>query len=1485
LFGGFNEGEVGEVLRGCVGCDRFVVVGPPRSGKTFFIGNHLRNNLNTNATIDEYTLGVPTAKTGGGSGGRGGVMGYLERMMPWIKKSRSKERVKDDELKGVLGNKGPKLVVEEAKKRIGNSPHRAYFIPWDSDEVRRCAEEPRECVFGADVGGALKLIKDAFEDKKMRIRWFRVEYIPPGLVKEVVDLVKEKGEREAEEVLKGWVDAYFEAIKTLDKVLGLGEDSLEWKGLSAGYVESFVNIYASYVIGGLAAGPMGVAALALIAVLTHMAFKSEAFKREGESYVNDIIELKKNLEVLREPNGEFNELGNLLVYRVAYAMGMSYDEAYEALKEITGLEKDELKKKIEEIGGRIKDLEKELSEVKERVRGLSAGVDVFFLDDVESARMYPTVRLANGELMVVGENGYHEIIRAGPFGALTSKVERRLRAGSLLVLTGPKGDGKSTLAAAAIWDLLKSGEVGVVLRVQDLPGDEKVEKFRSLIEDFLINDWKYLGISDWEFGNLLILYDPSGVYGQVGGVEAPSELEVTVRNIFDAVMRATENARSILGREPTARVSVLFVLSTDLYNAVSNDARGKLESYRLDASLNDAEFLTKLIMEYTRTKGKSSGCRTIDEKLSELAGETIDEKLSELAGELAKFDSGHALIARLIGEELARNNCSVGEVEGLIGSAKGKAKAFIILYINGLFEVHEDTDTAEALVKVFALRRPFVDRVRPGDPILTPGVVKLIGVTELSGWLARRQHDLIEEAIGKLLDCIVGKGGGCDDLGNALEPWVPRTVGILRDVSEKVSDKGSAVKYFVDNYGKEFTTTLGSFSNCWRRAALIIGYGLAGHVSVSRPEDLPEVAESLGDALRGCGVDDYLLVDNKTPPLIRYLTYTRVLTKAFIDKYDEAIAEINRILNIARDRGRIHIVEGVYGLGPASIIASAAGSGRAVEPSDADVALYIASSAMQNVVLPDLIMPILGALEPLRGKAPRMYLKLLAFASTIGNLDLDTVRYIVDELNKVLDNYGDRVKGHAPSLVYTIRAYTNLLKKRHEYFNKEGVRGVVGRVTDLLNELGRFKSSLGIIAWASALALALYYEDVRGLMEGALRIDVVNRANEVLGELNKLREKVQELMRDKEFMSYVESMSIKAVEKAVRWIILNTASILKHSFAIYRFNNDELDEAAKLFNEAAEESREIDDYRNNYLAIRSWALRVEVIEGSLVGGKLVDEFRQLYEEAFNEENFKVTAPYLSIASLTLGEYLVSLALTGGDEGVKKIKELIEEHLVVLNAYYGGSVLTRLMLNALLGPRGELSGELKSRLVVKPEESLGSFRYEMHHEFLPALMVTFGVIKPENGIKLCEEFNDDCIYSVFAVRGNSVAVKQLREKILITFHKRILREEKLNMLKRLGFDAKSLNDEFRGLAYGLDGKSLVQLLAPETSEALLALMLYALINGDEKLAKAYALYKTATLSVKLPARLFLDVYRACEKGCDLSNEDLRQAVTKLFLCLF
>jgi hypothetical protein len=512
-------------------------------------------------------------------------------------------------------------------------------------------------------------------------------------------------------------------------------------------------------------------------------------------------------------------------------------------------------------------------------------------------------------------------------------------------------------------------------------------------------------------------------------------------------------------------------------------------------------------------------------------------------------------------------------------------------------------------------------------------------------------------------------------------------------------------------------------------------------------------------------------------------------------------------------------------------------------------------------------MPILYALRPLRGKASQGYIQLLTAASNIVNLDSVTVRYILSELSYVLNNYGNAVRGYAWSIMYAIVAYANLLSKYFGHFNSEEVGDMAGRVVDLLNELGKFNSKLGVIAWAYALAPALEHEGVvRRLMEKKLGIDVVDKASEVLKELNDMRNRVQELMRDEEFTSYIESLAVKADEEAVKRSILDAASYLKGALARHRLNNDELDMAEELFNDVAEERREVGD-NENYIVSRSWALRVEAIKGSLVSEKLVNEFRQLYEETFSVKRFKPTATYLSIASNVFGEYLVSLALMGDHETINK---LLEEHRGVLNADRRASVLTRLILNALLSSRGELSGELEGKLSVNPKELIYAFRYDMDSNSLPALRVALDIEKPEDGIKLCEEFNDEvCKVLVLAVKGDSAVVKQIREATTNAFN---------NSLKGFGSDVESLNTEFEKLVDGLDGRSLVQLVAPSISMAQFALMLHALINGNKELAKAHALYGALRVAEKLLTRFFLEAYRAC---CDLSSDSFRLAIARIF----
>jgi len=1325
-----------------------------------------------------------------------------------------------------------------------------YYISW---------EEARKYTNDKDVDervrNALKLIINGFEGKGGRITWFGLDYVPEELVEEAMGAKDEDVER--------WISAYLYIVSKLNLDGGVSHD-----------VNSVLKRFIYSIKDFLPAIGQVMHAVpepSTQIVATALSFVGSLAKDEMRPF-RDIIDAAGHLKALSR-DGDLNTLGKLIAYKLAVDIGIPYEVVHNVLVSFAGL-----------ADGELRDIEERLDIIEIKSQSLEGAFKVYDKDSFESdAEAHPGILIKDNELLISGSviggsvrETYKVVVTKG-FKELMNETLKRLNYEGVMVLVGPRGIGKTTLATYATWALFKDGRLRFMVNVKSL--EEKGTEFTNFISYYLLN--KY----DNKYSDLLVVYDPSTMK-TYSLADEKTEVPKGISSTIDTLLKFIAEDKEVRGR-----VRLLIVLPTDMHQALPQGLKDRLSNYVLDLEekgfLRDPEFLAAVIGEYAKD------C-------------SIDDKAKELAGEISnRFSEGYTLIARLAGTLIAsKYRCRVDNVEKIIEESRGNAHYFILQYVDSLFKVHEEPNMAKDLIEVFALRRPFVDEVRPGDPILTPGIVELIGEKqgakalcsakgeELRRWLAHRQHDLIEEAIGKLLDCIGDGGEGCEVLGDALKPWkTTEVIESLREVLEKVSDASSAIEHFASNYGEKLASALKVLSDkCWRRAALIIGYALDGSLILPRPEDLPnDVIDSLGDALSRCGVDYYLLVGDEIPSLIWYLVEESAAapTEAFVDKYNEAVAEVRRVLNIARGRGYIiHDFEKLYCLGLASIIAKAVETGKRIEPSDVDAvdaALDIASFVIGDIVLADLIMPILVALRPLCDKAPHRYIKLLDIASNMANLDRGTVRYIFKELNEILGNYGNVVREHAWSLVDAVRVYANLLQGHLVYFDNEEVEDAVRRVADLLNELDKLSPSLGVIAWVFALGPALDSEYVRRLMEGRLGIDVVDKASEVLGELSKMRDEVQELVSDKEFVRYIEYRFVKADEEVVKKVIFGATLSLRCALAHYRLDNDELDKAEEPFNEVAEEYREIGVYEN-YLVDRGWALRTEVIKGSLVGNeltKLRNEFQQLYEEAFNKERFKLTARYLSVASHRLDDYLVFLALTGNYETISKLPE---EHWWVLDADKKVSVLTRLMLNALLGHRVELSGGLKGKLSVKPEELIDVFGSEMYSEFLPALRVALGIVKPEDGLEECDSIEDltkrrDCGDAVSAVMNDSDAVRRLREKSINDFHEQISGNEKSGWLRELGFDANALISEFGNLVSRLDGKSLVQLIAPYSSTARLALMLHALINDDEKLAKAHALMGSVGYTERLLTRLFLEAYKAC---CDLNSESsFRRAVAKLF----
>jgi hypothetical protein len=1025
----------------------------------------------------------------------------------------------------------------------------------------------------------------------------------------------------------------------------------------------------------------------------------------------------------------------------------------------------------------------------------------------------------------------------------------------------------------------------------------------------------------------VVIYDPSSIEAYykpeaMQGVDHgnKSDENITLRKLIESVKTTLKELIEV------RNAWVVIILPRELYEQVQ---RGKEEDVDLRQVLDNLErdvvtvdlrnevFLREIIKRYSR----------------------CDNVSDDLVKGVMDFDS-YTLVAKYAGIWLHEKECKVEDVEKALRESADKPKLFFAHYIWGVI-FGKSVDLAMKASVPLILHATF-GPIPEGITYITKavnegGVWKLIDKDKLAKskledlreddlepiakWLSTRHEDLIEETLQEL----VGLRGeearkhyidhGFENLIKTLnrsyhEKALEEVRGLSREV--KPEEVESNLLIFV---GERLKHALKPYTDCWKRAAFIIGAALAWDDSVPRPEDLPE-------SLNRCGVDDYLLVGNVIPPLIRYLIYTRVLSEAFVDKYNEAVAEVNRILNIARGRDisdDVSATEVLYSLGLASIIAKAVESGKPIEPSDVDAALHIVSLTMQHIILSLLLLlfstsrikPILIALEPLRDKAPQRYLEVLVsaldrvsrpsipgFILGFGCPDLNTVMYILNEFDYILNKlnkYRDGVKGRAWTLVHAIGASINslygCLKHCDDYSDapfRTELERIASWVAGLLNEIDRLNPSLGIIAWAHALLPALKNKCVRALMESVLGVDVVNKkAKEVAEDLSRLRESAQELIkqiRDEDFMD----------------LILKETSDIMYEWALYKLDNDELYDAKELFKGAAEKSREIGDY-GRYLHYSNWALRAKAIRSKLAGDKLVelvDGFRQLYEQAKKQPDilFLLLSDVNDILDDIFGGYLVSLALTGGDEEIRRIEELLREEWRGPRRHLLKPILTRLTLNALLSPRGELSGELKDRLFVKPGEFILAFGWGyIDFDSLPALRAIYGTIRRGDEKRLCDESIDDllqdlCMHQVSSVIDYSEKLDQrgegnLRQGLINYFQRWISKGEVMDLLKKLGLDAELLKNELEGLIHELSGKSLPELAMScskreqrRCSSAHLAYMLYALINGNEKLAKAHALYGAISSSSKSLRRLFLEAYKEC---CDLKNESFRRAIARLF----
>jgi tetratricopeptide (TPR) repeat protein len=793
----------------------------------------------------------------------------------------------------------------------------------------------------------------------------------------------------------------------------------------------------------------------------------------------------------------------------------------------------------------------------------------------------------------------------------------------------------------------------------------------------------------------------------------------------------------------------------------------------------------------------------------------------------------------------------------------------------------------------------------------------------IAHWLAQRHEDLVEEALrdlaglhreedrepykealSGLMEALDWARGEVLKEGDKVlaELGVPREalkvynkVLAELDVPEKYRGLGMSLLAFV---GRRLAAVFkdGEGKRCWERAALIAGHALARHTVLPRrkPKD---VAEALGYALRPCAVDAYLTIDGEIPPLSIDVVWFPYYVEAL---YAGDLPQIRRVrerlgvlspladaeaINAAKKtaeeltaRWRSGVFtpsEAFYALGLAALAA-----GGEVDEKTANLLLDAASFAVQGVARPEAVLPVLAALRPLGEKAPHRYVVALAAASELEALDQGTAHYIYDALQQLKDSL--LKTGHRWSLVEAVDAYSNLLTKHPEHI-KDRWEEAVADMCRLYGEVGKrgdaaapnggpsAQSLLSTAAGAHVLAVALDSDVLAPLVRRHCGLgDLEKEAEDVRKTLKKAAARPDELRKiaesDADFAEWAATRSItedagELFEDLRTWFTYELA-LYKLDHAINEggeLDEKKLKEAAKDFKKSAKISRKL-KYWGNYLAACGSAFRTRVLAAKSWGELLerAKGFWELCEEA--EEHRELTAGYLEAAAHILGGCLVYLAASGDRE---RAEDLLKERRWLLDYDPRVSVATRLMLRLFGVGEGAGQGEV-----------VGTFIQQLYEEFLPALSVLPPTAQFNQELVKCLRLDLNkavtCKDTLLAVEGDKLVVDFLKGWIFTHILVDILGGSEENRLKT----AQKIGELLRGV----DGKSLVEVLAPRYSLARLAFMLLAAVEGRGDAVRLHGLLGSAKFKEPLPQRLFRAVYESCS---DLNSEGCRLALLKLY----
>jgi hypothetical protein len=1091
------------------------------------------------------------------------------------------------------------------------------------------------------------------------------------------------------------------------------------------------------------------------------------------------------------------------------------EELRKELEKLVGKELEERLKRL--IEDRLREIEKMLEELQDSVKGLKIGVGLFYAHELEKGLLYPNFKVEKGRPVIASreERGRveAELVTAGPFEKQAEETLSRLEKG-FVVLEGPKGIGKSTLATYTVWLALLEGRADAVLQVIEL------ERGESLSLERLAESLKGRRI--------LALYDPSPLptYYEPGAF---------AREARKAVKAVEETLQELLKlAESGSRVLVLTVLPSDLYKeALSPELKEKLEPFTMPVNLRDLQFLEEIIKEYSSCTGS----------------------FEELAEAIARFEGGYTLVAKYAGLTLRGKGCSVEDARKALEEAKGRPKLFLAHYLWSVI-LKGSEDFARRVAVPLLLHAAFgpvpegvtyltaASRERPWrflrpeeieEKRFTLQDLKDEELEPIAKWLSVRHEDLMEEMLRELcgfeggearelyaqhLPKLAGYQRGTSSEQGVLEWALNKVVGEARGAGTIKPEE--ALLLFAS---ERLVAALEAYApRCWRRLALVAGSALTAHYSI--PLKAAESCLLPGETLEPCEADSYLLVGGVIPPLVVEIALQRpgALAHPLARWHGKTAEEIKQLEKTWCSRGDIYLSEvevlyRLYGLGLALAVAGAAELG---ESAEAEVALRTAALAVQEVLDVECVTAILNSFRRLGELAPHYYVFLVSEASALTELERRAVREMADFLEGALEKHWGELKGRGWPLVEAVTAYSNLLTKHRAHFLGEEERLRV-RMCKLLEGLeGQLRDIAEVYALTPALSQGL---------KPCSSTDLAGRAEELLKRLEEM-EKEEPSRQAAEWAALQEFKpeEFKLLAKGLR-------GLLTFTLAIYKMKNDDLEAAKKLFERSKEISEELKGWED-YLACRSLAVRCSVL-----GAGSLEELRErarAFEDLWSKakEHERPARGYFVNESAALAGYLVFLAL---ERRVGEVSELLKRERRLLSYLPDLGVTVRLLLERL-GVR-----------VGKPEarEVATALRNDIPTALRPIFFAALsGAIRGGREAATILQVFREGLGEV--VGGLSWGEGSEEREVVERFYR-----ELLDFVDRRGVSA------------------AVQLWAPANSRASFTLMLWALLNGDEELARAQA--KLAAIlfnEIKLLRRLF-------REAAEAQGERLELALLKLF----